>query len=182
MELGKKHEVACAAWAGGPLGVHSQVSMGTVSGIISFWDFSCHPLILPPIRVRRESNSLAVQRSTLTHWWDPRHGHCGVKASWGRPTGLHNAGGASHIRIYVRIALPEIVHCTTWATLGMVLWQPISPEFPSRACICALSYSVCMYLCLHLCRCQMVIWLTQDCTTEPVCRPRFLTCLCTAFW
>ena len=30
-----KHEVACAAWAGGPPGVHSQVSMGTVSGIIS---------------------------------------------------------------------------------------------------------------------------------------------------
>ena len=30
-----KHEVACAPWAGGPPGVHSQVSMGTVSGIIS---------------------------------------------------------------------------------------------------------------------------------------------------
>ena len=30
-----KHEVAGAAWAGGPPGVHSQVSMGTVSGIIS---------------------------------------------------------------------------------------------------------------------------------------------------
>ena len=31
---GKKHEVACAPRAGGPLRVHSHVSMGTVRGII----------------------------------------------------------------------------------------------------------------------------------------------------
>ena len=34
LEPGKKHEVAWAALAGGPLRVHSYVSMGTVSCII----------------------------------------------------------------------------------------------------------------------------------------------------
>ena len=34
LEPGKKHEVACAARAGGLFRVHSQVSMGTVSHII----------------------------------------------------------------------------------------------------------------------------------------------------
>ena len=35
LDPGKKHEVACAPQAGGPLRVHSHVSTGTVSGIIS---------------------------------------------------------------------------------------------------------------------------------------------------
>ena len=47
-----------------------------------------------------------------------------------------------------------------------------------RSSLCSLSSSVYMCQCLHLRRLQMVIWFTQDYTTEPVCRPRSLTCLC----
>ena len=51
-----------------------------------------------------------------------------------------------------------------------------------RSSLCSLSSSVYMCQCLHLRRLQMVIWFTQDYTTEPVCRPRSLTRLCMAFW
>ena len=58
---GQKHEVAWTSRAGSSLRVHGHVSEGTISDIVPFLFFYSCPLILPPVRVRRECNhSLTV--------------------------------------------------------------------------------------------------------------------------
>ena len=119
LDLWKNHEVAWAPWAGGPLRVHSHISMGTISSIISFSGiFFPLSLILLPIRVWRECNhSLTVLQFKFHLSIRTFPLAAGAQGFWGRLAELHNSGGAV-----------TSWHMWKWHSLELLSAQPVQLE------------------------------------------------------